>query len=136
MEPIKLRIDLFKKALERLEESLNSFADKEFKSPQRHGESRDSVIKRFEFCFDLLWKCLKDYLEKQCGISIASPKSAFRECFIQGFINKQEFESLDKMLDDRNNTSHRYDEFMAEEIAARATAHYVLMATLQDRLKP
>ena len=136
MEPIKLRADILATALERLEESLSSFADKESKSPQRHSESRDSVIKRFEFCFDLLWKCLKDYLEKQCGISAASPKTVFRECLAQNVINKEEFDGLLSMLDDRNNTSHRYDESMAEEIAARAAAYYALMTALQERLTP
>jgi nucleotidyltransferase substrate binding protein (TIGR01987 family) len=119
-----------------LEESLDSFADKESKTPQQHSKARDSVIKRFEFCFDLLWKCLKDYLEKQCGINIASPKATFRECLAQNCINKEEFDGLLSMLDGRNNTSHRYDEFMAEDIANRAKTHYTLMSTLQGRLKP
>ena len=44
---------------------------------------RDSVIKRFELSFDLLWKNLKDLLEYKFGILLNSPKKVFQEARVQ-----------------------------------------------------
>jgi nucleotidyltransferase substrate binding protein (TIGR01987 family) len=137
MEPLKTRIGMLSQALERLNESVNSFTAKNIQANELMlAQIRDSVIKRFEFCFDLLWKCLKDHLEQNHGIDVASPKTSFRECFSQKLINEKEFATLDLMLGDRNNTSHRYDEVMAEEIAQRAANYHHLMVDLCNRLKP
>jgi hypothetical protein len=81
VEQLKERIDALQSALERLGESLSSFASKDLTAnPVIHTQIRDSVIKRFEFCVDLFWKCLKDYLYQKYGVNVASPKSSFREC--------------------------------------------------------
>lgn len=91
---------------------------------------RDSVIKRFEICFDLLWKSLKEVLKEKYGQEIASPKKIFRECFTQKLISKNELEETLIMADDRNQTTHTYDNQMAEEVSLRAISHYNLMLKL------
>ncbi len=115
-------------ALQRLNESvvlLHSHIDAPL-----YLQIRDSVIQRFEFSVDLFWKCFKDHLEIQHGLKIASPKSVFREACTQNIITKEQLDLLLTMIDDRNNTSYRYDEIMAEQVAHIAPSYQQLMVAI------
>ena len=74
---------------------------------------RDSVIKRFELVFELLWKLLKRMAEGEL-IECYSPKSAFQAGFQMGLIHSEAI--FLKILEYRNLTVHTYDEAKAEEI--------------------
>lgn len=100
-------IDDFKNALLRFEEALRL-------SPT--DINRDASIQRFEFCFDLAWKCAKEILEKEHGTVCVSPKTCLREAYKNGLI---EYDTdWIKMTDDRNLTAHTYNEEVAERIYA------------------
>lgn len=128
MEPIQTRIDLFETALDRLEESLELLNDK---SRHEYTQFRDSVIQRFEFSFDLLWKCLRDSIHTDS----ASPRGVFKDAFLQGIIDDFGHKIVLKMLDDRNDSSHRYDEGMAERIAHNVFEYHEFMNQIADRLR-
>jgi nucleotidyltransferase substrate binding protein (TIGR01987 family) len=73
----------------------------------------ESVIQRFEVCYDCLWKVLKRYLEEEQGIPDLpnSPKPLFRIAF-----ENQLFPAVDPWLsyaDARVDTSHDYSETKA-----------------------
>ncbi len=74
---------------------------------------RDSVIQRFEFTFELLWKTIKRTGEYEL-LECVSPKSCFKLAFKMGLI-RNESVFLD-MLECRNLTSHTYDEGNAETV--------------------
>lgn len=118
-------------ALDRLKESLD---DTKIAPQQFYTQIRDSIIKRFEFCFDLFWKCLKEHLLKAYGIVVASPRPTFREAFQQSLLDMHEFEQCEKMLEDRNNTSHRYDEEMSEDIMEHVFSYHQTMSIIAQRL--
>lgn len=61
----------FKKAIHKLDEVLQL---------EKTEVVRDAAIKRFELCFDLAWKSIKSYAQRE-GIECFSP----RECFKTGF---------------------------------------------------
>lgn len=132
MALIYSRIDYLEMALNRLEEGLEIFK-KYSQADYLYSTCRDSVIQRFEFSFDLFWKCLKDYLEKQYGISVASPRGVFRQVFEQELVDEKEYELLESMIAERNDTSHRYDQAMAEEIVQHVQAYHLLMANVFDK---
>lgn len=132
MALIYSRIDYLEMALNRLEEGLEIFK-KYSQADYLYSICRDSVIQRFEFSFDLFWKCLKDYLEKQYGISVASPRGVFRQVFEQELVDEKEYELLESMIAERNDTSHRYDQAMAEEIVQHVQAYHLLMANVFDK---
>ncbi len=117
------RLIAFSKALVRLEEALA-----EPPSPL----VRDAAIQRFEFSFELGWKAVKEVLKQQ-GLDCRSPKSCLRAAFSQGWIDDEAAGLL--LLDDRNLTSHTYDEALAEKIYRRLPAHLALLKTLADRLE-
>lgn len=95
---------------------------------------RNSLIKCFEFSYELLWKCLKDYLYERHNIVTPSPKSTFTESFNTNIVSLEEFNAFIDMIGDRNNTTHAYDELLAEAIAGDIPKHYVLMNTIAQRL--
>ncbi len=108
-----LRIHNFEKALERLKEATERAKD---------DLDRDGVIQRFEFTVELLWKTLKAILAYQ-GIECHSPRNCIKEAFRAGLIDDDEI-ILD-MLEDRNRSSHIYDQKIAEEIFTRIKEVYV-----------
>jgi len=75
MEKLKKKIEIPQKAL------------KTFKNILKYPYSeitRDASIQRFEYCFEIIWKTVKLYLEYHEGIICNSPKSCFRELFSIG----------------------------------------------------
>lgn len=83
---------------------------------------RDGLIKRFEFTFELAWKTLKDLFHDEGLIGMNSPKTILREAFSSGLINDQDLWLL--MLDDRNSTTHIYEESLAMDICERIIRTY------------
>jgi len=55
---------------------------------------RDSLIQRFEYSVDTLWKYLKVYLLKRYGADYAYPKDVFRASRNVNFTNEQEVSIL------------------------------------------
>ena len=80
---------------------------------------RDALIQRFEFTFELVWKCAKEYLYTQEEIDAASPKKVIRSCREVGILSDDETEQALKMADDRNLTTHTYDESFVESLLLR-----------------
>lgn len=88
---------------------------------------RDGFIQRFEFCFEILWKCAKDYLRDVEGLDAASPKKVIRMSREVGLLTDEETEQALEMANDRNQTSHMYDEQMAIELVERIKGYDALM---------
>ena len=123
MEKLILELDWVKKNLENLNRSLKRFDLKNI-DPKQHSITRDATIKRFEYCNDTFWKTLKLYLESYHGIEEKSPKMVYRTCKKMGLLDDQKTELFLQMTDDRNETSHTYNEALAEELANRIAQYY------------
>ncbi|WP_281169080.1 HI0074 family nucleotidyltransferase substrate-binding subunit [Thermoanaerobacter thermocopriae] len=71
---------------ERVEKFFNDFA-KAFENLKKATEVAkddldiDGTIKRFELCYELAWKLMKEYLA-DLGIIVKSPREAFKQAFI------------------------------------------------------
>lgn len=120
------RMEAAGRALERLRE----VTEKEALSDVE----RDALIQRFEFCFEILWKCGKDYLLAEEGLDAASPKKVIRFLREAGVLDDEETERALAMADDRNMTAHTYDEPLAKEMVARIRAHAPLMCAWYQRM--
>lgn len=95
----------------------------------------DAVLQRFEFTFELCWKALRIHLAEHEGIEVSSPKGTLKEAFRQGLIEMGEEQPFLKMLDDRNLSTHVYDEHEATEIFNRVCdIHMPLLRALLLRL--
>ena len=104
------------KALMRLEEAYTKMRSS--KGSEDYTFYRDSVIQRFEFTFEIMWKAIKEFLRRE-GITCRSPRSCIRELFSAGYISEDLTRKLLRMVEDRNLTVHTYREEIAEEIANR-----------------
>ncbi|MBI2888823.1 MAG: nucleotidyltransferase substrate binding protein [Candidatus Liptonbacteria bacterium] len=114
----------FENALERFREALSAPAT------ELH---RDATIQRFEFCFDLAWKLIKEVLETKRGVVCNSPKTCLREAYKQKFIEEYDKRWL-AIADDRNLTAHTYNEALAKEIYERLPKALELFNKLRDTL--
>jgi len=77
---------------------------------------RDATIQRFEFTFEVVWKTLKLYLERQ-GHECGGPRPTLKKAFAENLISTPEDADVWlQMVEDRNLTSHAYDEALANRI--------------------
>lgn len=95
---------------------------------------RDGVIQRFEFCTELAWKTLREYLTEQGYTDLNSPKNVMKTAFADGILNDEQ--GWLEILDARNITSHVYDEATAEKIFNNIRGTYAdLFKQLTARIK-
>jgi nucleotidyltransferase substrate binding protein (TIGR01987 family) len=97
---------------------------------------RDAVIQRFEFSFELVWKGLKLYLERQ-GHECGGPRPTLKKAFAEGLIaTPEEADVWLQMLEDRNLTSHAYDEALATRIYQHVVRDYSrLLGAMAGRIQ-
>lgn len=99
-------------------------------------ERRDSVIKRFELTYDLLWKYLREYIIAKEGISVDSPKKVFQHCLSLGLTDAEKTEELLDLAEDRNLTVHAYDMDTANKIAADIQKHHEIIDLMITNFPP
>jgi len=108
VERLRKRVDTAKRALKTLQELL--------KVENPTIVERDAVIQRFEYTFEALWKTGKLFLREIEGLEIGSPKGVIRGFLQVGMFTEDQTALALTMVDDRNLTSHTYNEGLAEQI--------------------
>ena len=116
------RIPSLKTALQRLREAL---------SAPETDLTRDAAIQRFEFCFELAWKVIQEKARSE-GLDCYSPKSCIKLAFKNQWI--QEETAWVDMLEDRNRTSHTYDEVLAAAVYSRLPNYLPLFQSLIENI--
>ena len=118
-----MRLQTFDRALRRLAEALATPED---------AIVRDACIQRFEFTFEMAWRALQASARRE-GLECASP----RECIRVGF----RLRVIDNdprwmaMVEDRNRTSHTYDEESAIAIYRALPGYAAILQELLHRLE-
>lgn len=102
------------KLLRTLENALDRFDEALAPDIAQNSLALDAAIQRFEFAFEFCWKVLKRVLRIE-GIETRTPRSVFKEAFKLEWL-KEGDEFWQKMIEDRNETSHTYDQKKALEI--------------------
>ncbi len=74
---------------------------------------RDASIQRFEYTFEIAWKLFKK-VAKIDGIEVTSPRQALRAAYQMKIIT--DIDIWFEMLEDRNMTSHTYDQYIANKV--------------------
>jgi len=122
-ERIKELFDSFANALRRLEEALKEDITKS-------STFIDGTIQRFEFTFELAWKLLRMILLNE-GIESNTPRAVLKEAYLAKLIS--DGEGWIDMLEDRNKTSHLYDEKIATAIYQKIKkAHFQRLSDLRQ----
>jgi nucleotidyltransferase substrate binding protein (TIGR01987 family) len=93
---------------------------------------RDAAIQRFEFTIELFWKVLKKVLHYE-KVETTTPRDVLNKAFQYKLIDDEAIWL--KMLDDRNNTSHVYNEKDAERIFVHIKSYLPIFVTSYQSLK-
>lgn len=117
MNKFDIKFSNFKNAIQRLKEAVTEYSN------TNSLVVRDGVIQRFEFTTDLAWKTLREYLLDQGYNDINSPKSVMKTAYSDKLINNEEYWIM--LLNDRNVTSHIYNEEDANAVYKRIVDIYI-----------
>lgn len=113
----KQRLNNFRRAFSQLDEAVALMAQRELSKLEKQG-----VIQAFEYTYELGWNLLRDYLRWQGTVELTGSRDTVREAFSVGLV--KEGETWMNMLQDRNRTSHTYNEATAESILANIYNSY------------
>lgn len=100
------RFENFKRAVALYEEALK---------PNMSKLEEEGLIQRFEYTFELAWKCLQDLLQERGYAQIRGPRPVIEQAFQDGIISNGSVWL--QMLKARNETTHLYDEAVFESIS-------------------
>lgn len=117
MDKFQIKLNNYKNALARLHESIEESKTNDSLT------IRDGVIQRFEFTTELAWKTIREYLITENVTDINSPKSVMREAYNNNLITDDD--GWIQILQDRNSTSHIYDEDDANEVYKRISENHI-----------
>lgn len=92
----------------------------------------DGTIQRFEFCIELFWKTLRRALFEN-GIESGTPREALQKAYQAKWLDDEQM--WIQMLRDRNQTSHVYQEEIANEIFERIPGYYENMTKALEDIK-
>jgi len=120
---MSVKLDYFKQSLDRLDEVM-----KEHKT----GIVRDSAIKRYEICYELAWKSIQVFLKSEGLETCNSPKQCYKKAFQLGLVTDEP--GFASMIENRNLTTHAYDEKLAEMVYGKIPGYLVLFQSLWRRL--
>lgn len=122
------KLDLAKTAMARLAEVVPLLAlSPSLPAPLNALIVRDAAIQRFEFAIEASWKAAQATLAVAEGLTATSPKNAIRASHGMRWIDAQTTDALLVAIDDRNLTSHTYDEAAAATLAAQLPAHLAVI---------
>ena len=122
--------DKYNRNLKSLEKALLQLSDalEQSESPI----VRDACLQRFEFCYELLWKTLKVFLEDIHGVRAVSPRQVFKEAFALSLIEKEQI--FIEMIESRNTLAHTYNEGQAMKIYKKCSDYLSVMKSVLAQL--
>lgn len=140
MERINQKLSTMLKALETLQSSIELFDNYKKSMSLKNTKIeekvdlglRDSIIQRFEYCTDLLWKLLKIYLEDVEKVTLLAntPSGIIRAAVQARIMTEEQGQQCLEMIKDRNITSHIYREEIAEDIKSKVPRYFDLQTAI------
>jgi nucleotidyltransferase substrate binding protein (TIGR01987 family) len=82
---------------------------------------RGGIIHFYEMAFELAWKLMKDYLERQ-GFTVNSPRDAIKQAFNATILEDDQLWYAS--LEDRSLRTLTYDEKKAIDVVAKIRSQY------------
>lgn len=96
---------------------------------------RDAAIQRFEYTTEACWKAAQATLFEHFGVEAASPKAVIRAAAQNGLLSELDARAAMGLIDDRNLTSHTYNEALAFTLFARLAGHAGVLERLLEGLQ-
>ena len=111
------RLDNYARALKQLTSAVELASTRALSELEKQG-----LIQAFEFTHELAWNVMKDYFFFQGQSNITGSRDAAREAYQKGLI--EDGETWMEMIKSRNQTSHTYNQRVADEIVQHITQLY------------
>lgn len=129
----QLRFSNYKKALIKLMQAVEIMSEKVEHSTEVDELLQEGLIQRFEYTHELAWKVMKDYAEYQGYTDIRGSRDAIRKALEIGLIaDKRWMETIE----DRNLTSHNYNNDVAAEIYENIMqTYYPLFCLFENKMQ-
>jgi nucleotidyltransferase substrate binding protein (TIGR01987 family) len=108
------RFENFKKALALYTEALR---------PKMSKLEEEGLIQRFEYTFELAWKCLQDLLYERGYDNVRGPRPVIEQAFQDGLIS--DGPTWLTMLKARNETTHLYNEVIFADIIKKVKTSFL-----------
>lgn len=93
---------------------------------------RDAAIQRFEYTFELAWKLFRKVARIE-GLEVNSPRQAIRAAYDAGLL--EDIDLWFELLEDRNRTSHTYNESTATQVFESAGRLPTALRSVIERIK-
>ena len=129
----KYKLEVYEKALKGFNISLN--IDVLGFSEEVIDTIKNGRIQKFEYCAELTWKVIKNFLYEYHGIDAKSPRESLKEFFLVGAVEESNYELLINILDDRNRLSHIYKEEFFDEIHRKLKSYLTIMTLVLKIIK-
>jgi nucleotidyltransferase substrate binding protein (TIGR01987 family) len=107
------RFSNFRKALNKLRKSVIIISEKTDFEDEIDELLIEGIIQRFEYTHELAWNVMKDYAEYQGYTDIRGSRDAIRKALSINIIDDANWMNT---IEDRNQTSHDYDDETAKRI--------------------
>lgn len=125
MSRLSERIENFNRAFEIYKEAVFAFDENKVLTHM-------ALVQSYELCFELAWKCLKDYMAIN-GTIVNYPKEVIKEAFSNETLKDGEL-WID-MLETRNSTSHEYNiEKISKQLLNMHTIYFKELENFQKWL--
>ncbi len=111
------RLGNYSKALDQLGNAVAISQQRSLSDLEKQG-----LIQAFEFTHELAWNVMRDYFAYQGNAGINGSRDAAREAFQKGLV--EDGEGWMEMIKSRNQTSHTYQQKVADEIASHIVERY------------
>lgn len=118
------RFNNYRRALKKFNQAVDIISNKLEWGEEIDDLLEEGLIQRFEYTHELAWKVMKDYAQYQGYTNIQGSRDAFRKAFEMGII---ENEAWMESINDRNLTSHNYDDETVAEILKAIIDTYALL---------
>jgi len=125
----KQRLNHYRKALLQLKKGVELSRLRPLSEIEQQG-----LIQAFEFTHELAWNVMKDFFEYQGNFTIMGSRDATREAFLRNLI--ADGDGWMEMIKSRNQSSHTYNQEIADEIAGNVIfVYFKLFVEFEQRMQ-
>jgi len=125
----KQRVNHYQKALLQLTKGVELSRLRPLSEIEQQG-----LIQAFEFTHELAWNVMKDFFEYQGNFTIMGSRDATREAFLRNLI--VDGDGWMEMIKSRNQSSHTYNQEIADEIAGNVIfVYFKLFVEFEQRMQ-
>lgn len=123
---VKLKLKEYNRALKSFEDALLM----DFKSQEI---IRDGLVQRFEITYELMIKVVRIFLLEK-GINSIAPKDLIRIFSADREVKDSQTETLLKIVDDRNRTTHDYNQKFIKSLVSRLAKYHKVMSEVANQI--